>query len=235
MLPSVSHGANLFNLCPFPDSFALYVQNWFPIRPAVWPQFPSLLNCWSHKTTHNAALEYRGANCLSLCPFPDESTDVYQIWCQSVQPFDSFPRVLNVWPPNPPDMPPGVLRVDLYLAYAHSQMNPQTWTKVGANRSSRLTASADFWMFDPLKPLQVPPCVSHGNLFGVYPFPDESAHVYQMWCQSDQPDIFPLLLNLWSPNPPPPAYVHSQTNPQTCTKFGANRSSRLTPSRLLDL
>ena len=65
-------------------------------------------------------------------------------------------------------------------------------------------ASPDFWMFDPLKPPEVPPCVSQGNSFGVYPFPDESAHVYQIWCQSDQPfDIFPWLFNLWPPNPPP--------------------------------
>ena len=133
-------------------------------------------------------------------------------------------------------MPPGVLRGDLYLAYAHSQMNPQTWTKVGANR----TASQYFRIVDPLKPPKCP-CVSSGNLFGVYPFPDESAQVYQIWCQSDQPfDIFPWLLNLWPPNPPPHpmsrgelylAYVHSQTNPPTCTKFGANRSSRLTASQ----
>ena len=53
-------------------------------------------------------------------------------------------------------MPLGVLWVELYLAYVHSQMNPQTWTKVGANRSSRLTGSPDFWMFDPLKPPSAP-------------------------------------------------------------------------------
>ena len=250
MLPLVSHGANLFNLCPFPDSSALYVQNWFPIRTAVWPQFPSLLNGWSHKTTHNAALGYHGANCLSLCPFPDESIDVYQIWCQSVQPFDSFPRLLNVWPPNPPppDMPPGVLRGDLYLAYAHSQMNPQTWTKVGANRSSRLTASPDFWMFDSLKPPKCPlvslraiclvyihsqinlhmctkfdanrtsrltsspdfwiydpltpspPNVEGRIAFSLCTFPDESADVYQIWCQSVQSfDSLPRHLDLWPP------------------------------------
>ena len=100
-------------------------------------------------------------------------------------------------------MPPGVLRRELYL---YSQINPPTWTKVGANRSSRLTASRDFWMFEPLNPPPpVPPCVSWGNLFGVYPIPDESPHVYQIWCQSDQPfDIFPWLLNVWPPNPPPP-------------------------------
>ena len=40
MLPLVSHGANLFNQCPFPESPALYVQNVFPIGTAVWPHFP---------------------------------------------------------------------------------------------------------------------------------------------------------------------------------------------------
>ena len=104
---------------------------------------------------------------FSLCPFPDESTDVYEIWCQSVQPFDSFPRLLNLWPPNPPPPPPcphWVLRDDLYL---YSQMNPLTWTKVGANRSSRLTASRDFWMFDPLKPPKCP-LVSLGAIWLSY-------------------------------------------------------------------
>ena len=200
----------------------------------------SLLNGWSHKTTHNAALWYGGANCLSLCPFPDESTDVYQIWCQSVQPFDSFPRLLNVWPPTPPppicpwgiegwlvfslcpfpdesadvnqswcqsdkpfdifpwllncwppnSPPPPMSRGELYLAYVHSQTNPQTCTKCGANRSSRLTASQDFWMCDPLTP-PPPKCplLSWGSI-GL-------------------------------------AYIHSQMNLHMCAKFGVNRSSRL--------
>ena len=151
-----------------------------------------------------------------------------QIWCQSVQPFGSFQRLLNVRPlkppsttlvsrgaiclayihsqmvcrcvPNlvpigpavcsfpkrlhlwhptpPPPMPPGVLRGDLHLSYVHSQMNPQTWTKVGANRA----ASQYFWIVDPLKPPKCPPCVSRGE----YPFPYEFAHVCQIWCQSAQ-------------------------------------------------
>ena len=127
MLPLVSHGTNLFNLCPLPNSSALYV------------------------------LRIVGRIVFSLCPFPDESTEVYQIWCQSVQPFDSLPRLFNLWPPNPPPRhAPWVLRGDLYLAYAHSQMNPQTRTKVGANRSSRLTASHDIWLFDPLKTPKCP-------------------------------------------------------------------------------
>ena len=240
MLPLVSHGANLFDLwCPLPNSSALYVQNWFPIGPAVWPHFPVFWIVDPIKPPKMPPWGIVGRIVFSLCPFPDESTEVYQIWCQSVQPFDSFPRLFNLWPPNPPppDVPPGVLRGDLYLAYAHSQMNPQTRTKVGANRSSRLTAYPDLWMFNPLKP-QVPPCVSRGNLFGVYPFPYESTHVYQIWCQSDQP--FESSPDFWICDPLTPhmsrgelylAYVHSQTNPQTCTKFGANRFSRLTASQ----
>ena len=205
MFPLMSHGANLFNICPFPDSSALYVQNWFPIRPAVWPQFPSLLNCWSHKTTHNAALGYRGANCLSLCPFPDESTDMYQIWYQSVQPFDSFPRRLNVWPPNPPPPRHATWGIEGWLVFSLCPF-PDESADVNQSWCQSAQPFDSFpWLLNdwPPKTPQMPPCVSQGNLFGVYPFPDESAHGYQMWCQSDQPfDIFPWLLNLWPPNPP---------------------------------
>ncbi len=40
--------------------------------------------------------------------------------------FTASPDILICDPLKPPEMPPGVLRVDLYLVYAHSQMNPQT-------------------------------------------------------------------------------------------------------------
>ena len=56
-------------------------------------------------------------------------------------------------------MPPGVLRGDLFITYAHSQMNPQTWTKVGANR----TASQYFWIVDPPKTPQVLPLCLEGQ------------------------------------------------------------------------
>ena len=38
---------------------------------------------------------------FSLCPFPDESADVKKCRCQS----DSFPRLLNCWPPKTPQVP----------------------------------------------------------------------------------------------------------------------------------
>ena len=41
-------------------------------------------------------------NLVSLCPFPDISDHVCHIWCQSVQPFGSFSRFLNLLPPKPP-------------------------------------------------------------------------------------------------------------------------------------
>ena len=138
--------------------------------------------CDSLNPPPKCPLGYCGRILFSLYLFPDESADGYQMWCQSVQPFDSLPSILNVWPPNPLEMPPGVLRGELYLAYVHSQTNPQTCTKYGANRSNRLTASPYFWIFDPLKRPKCPPlCVSGGNLFGVYPFPDESADMNQSW------------------------------------------------------
>ena len=79
-------------------------------------------------------------------------------------------------------------RGELYLAYVHSQTNPQACTTFGVNRSSRLTASQDFWICDPLKPPppEMPPYVLRFNWFGTYPFPDESAHVCQIRCQSVQ-------------------------------------------------
>ena len=82
----------------------------------------------------NAPWGMEGRLVFSLCPFPDESADVNQSWCQS----DNFP--------------------------------------------------IPFELLTPLRPPpQVRPCVSRGNLFGVYPFPYEFAHVCQIWYQSAQP------------------------------------------------
>ena len=130
----------------------------------------------------------------------------------------------------------------MYLAYVHSQTNSQTCTKLRANRSSSLTDSQDFWIYDPLKSPaagNAPWGIEERIVFSLCPFPDEFAYVDQIWCQSVQPfDRLPRLLNVWLSNPPPPpngivgefysAYVYSQTNPPTGTKCGANRCSRLT-------
>ena len=152
----------VFSLCPFPDEFADVDQIWCQsVHP--FDRLPRLLNVWlSNPPPPKCPLGYCGLILFSLYLFPDESADGYQMWCQSVQPFDSLPSILNVWPPNPLEMPPGVLRGELYLAYVHSQTNPQTCTKYGANWSNRLTASPYFWIFDPLKRPKSPPPVYRG-------------------------------------------------------------------------
>ena len=124
--------------------------------------FNRLLNLWSRKTPQNAPWDIEGRIVFSLCPFPDESADVYQFWCQSVQLSDSFPRLLSLWLPKNPRYALGVLWGKLYLAYVRSQTNPPTCTKFGANRCSRLTASPDFDICDPPPPM--PPGVLRGDL-----------------------------------------------------------------------
>ena len=141
----MSHGANLFNMCPFPDSPALYPiwTQFIPNRSSRLTTFPRLLNCWTLSpqmpprgiggrivfgyvqfqmnpqmcTEFDANRSFRlayfpdlnvwppkapcpkypcgieGRIVFSLCPFPDESTDVYRICCQSLHPFGSFPRL----------------------------------------------------------------------------------------------------------------------------------------------
>ena len=203
MLPLVSHVANLFNLCPFPDSPALYVQNLFAIGPAVWPHFPGLWMVEPLNPPPNAAVGYRGANCFSICPFPDESTDVYRIWCLSVHPFDSFPRLKFVTRKKTRNAPCDIGKRIIFI-YVHSQTNPQTCTKFGANLSSHLTASPDIWICDPLTPPPQCPWGIVGRLvFSLWPFPDKSADVNQSWCKSVKPfDSFSRLLNVWPPKTP---------------------------------
>ena len=186
------------------------------IRLAAFPD----LNLWPPKTPRNAPCGIEGRIVFSYV-HSQMNPQTYQIWCQSVEQFDSFLRHLNLWPPKPTPHPQNA-------PWGMVPIGPAVWQLLQT--------------FESLTP-KCPPCVSTGNLFGVYPFPDESAHVCQIWCQSVQPfDSFNRLLNLWPPKTPkmPPgilrcelylAYVHSQTNPQTCTKCGANQSSCLTASQ----
>ena len=172
-------------------------------------------------------------NLFGVYPFPDESAHVCQIWCRSVQPFDSFDILLNLWPPNTPKMPTEILRGELYLAYVHSQTTLQTCTKFGANRS--------VWKLPQTfkRVIPKPPGILRGELYLAY-----------VHSQTNPPTCTKFGANLcsrltafphfWICDPLPPnapgilrgnldlAYVHSQMNPYTWTKFGANRSSSLT-------
>ena len=102
--------------CPLVSRRAIYLAyihsqmnlpNLVPIGPAVW-QLQHTFEFVTPKTPHNAPWDIEGRIAFSLCPFPDECTDLYLIWCQSVPPFDSFPKRLNLWPPKiTPEMPLG--------------------------------------------------------------------------------------------------------------------------------
>ena len=76
----------------------------------------------------------------------------------------TFPRLLNCWPPKPPQMPPWGIVGWIVLAYVHSQKNPQTCTEFGANRSIRLAAFPDLHLWPPKTP-EMPPVVLMGELY----------------------------------------------------------------------
>ena len=120
-----------------------------PIGPAVW-QLPRMFECLTPKTHQVSSYVSRG-NLFGVYIFPDGSADVCQSWCQSGQPFDSFPRMFNLWHPNR-NAPCGI-KGRIVFSLFHSQMNRQTWAKVGVNR----TAFPHFWIVDPLNPPPPPP------------------------------------------------------------------------------
>ena len=120
-----------------------------------------------------------------------------KMYSQLVQPFDHISQAFEfLSPKTSPKCRRGVSWGELFLAYVHSQMNPQTGTEFGANRSIRLAAFPDFKFVTPNPPPPPPPRNAPCGIKGRIVF----------------------------------SYVHSQTNPQPCTKFGANRSSSLKAS-----
>ncbi len=203
MLPLLSYGATFFNLCPFPDSSALYVHNLFPIGPAVWPHFQVF---WIVDPLKNPKCRRacRGANCFYSMSIPRW---IHRRVQHLVPICPAVWQLSQIWicdPMKPPKMPPGVLKVELYLAFVHSQTNAQTRPKFGANRCNRLTAFPDFWICDPVTPMNSPWGIEGRIVFSLCPFPDESTDVYQIWCQSVQQfGSFPRRLNLWPTKPPP--------------------------------
>ena len=123
-------------------------------RSAAFPDFWISVLLKNPKMPPKWPLGYGRANCFSLCPFPDETAGVYQIWCQLVHPFGSYSRFLNFWPPKKPQMPPGGIEGLI--------------------------------------------------VFSLCTFPDESAGVYQIWCQLVHPfGSYSRFLNFWPPKTPP--------------------------------
>ena len=88
-----------------PRFTCIICAKFIPNRSSRLTTFHTLLNCWHPKPPQMPPWGIVGRIVFSLCPYPDESTDVYRIWCQSVHPFGSFPRLKFVTPLNPPKCP----------------------------------------------------------------------------------------------------------------------------------
>ena len=134
-----------------------------------------------------------------------------KIVSQSVQPFDHIFQSFELLTPQiHPKCHPGLSWSELFLAYVHVQVNPQTCTKCVANRSSLWQLPKPVWQlpltFECLTHLKPPKCllVSLGANCLTNIHSQMDMHKYQIWCQSVQPfHIFPWLLNLTPITPLP--------------------------------
>ena len=89
------------------------------------------------------------------------------IYSQSVQPFDHISQAFELLTPNPPPLPQcrrGVSWGELFLAYAHSQTNPQTCTEFGAIGPSRRLAAFPDLDLGPPKTTRNAPCGIEGRI-----------------------------------------------------------------------
>ena len=96
--------SNCFSLCLFPDATAGVYQILCQLVH-TFGNYSRFVNFWPPKTPQNAHWGIEGLIVFSLCPFPDESTGVYQILCKLVHPFGSYSRFLHCWPLKPPKSP----------------------------------------------------------------------------------------------------------------------------------
>ena len=158
-----------------------YVPNVVTIGPAVW-QLPHTFECLTPKPPPKCPHCVSRAICLAYIHSQvdqhiSDSFDVNRSSRLTASPDFWICDTLT-----PPQMPPGILRGDLYISYVHFYMNPQTWIKIGANR----TASPECWFVDPLKN---PKCVSRDNLIGAGPI--------SIWICTCVPTLVPIGPAVW--------------------------------------
>ena len=184
------------------------------IRLAAFPD----LNLWPPKTPRNAPFEGRIVFSYVHSQTNPQTSTIFCVNRESR--LTASPDIWICDPLEPSKMPLGLLWGDLHLTYVHSQMNPQTWTRVGANQSSRLTAPPDVWMFDPLKP----PGILRGELYLTYVHSQTNPQICTNF-GANRSSCLTASPNIWICDPLKPpgilrgelylAYVHSQTNPPT--------------------
>ena len=154
---------------------------------------------------------------------------MYRIWCQSVRPFGSFPR-LKVVTPKTPEIMEGRIVFSLCPF-------PDEYAEVYQIWCQSVQLFDSFPRLLNLCPPKTPSGIEGQIVFSLCPFPDESVDNRSSRLTAS-PNIW-ICGPLKKPRNAPAvlwselylAYVHSQTNPPTCTKCGANRCRRLTASQ----
>ena len=157
-------------------------------------------------TPPNAPWGIEGLIVFSLCPFPDKSAGVYQIWCQLVHPFGSYSRFLNFWPPKTPQNAPsgieGLIVFSLCPFPDESAGVYQIWCHL-VHPFGSYSRFLNFW--PPKTPKNSPWGIEGLIMFSLCTFPDESAGVYQIWCQLVHPfGSYSKFVNFWPPKTPQP-------------------------------
>ena len=118
------HGANFCSTCVHSQIHLYYMCNIYSQRVQPVDHISQAFELLTPKTPKKMPpWGIVGRIVFSLCQFPDESTEVFRIWCQSVHPFGSFPR-LNLWPLKPPLNAPCAIEGRIVFSYIHSQTNP---------------------------------------------------------------------------------------------------------------
>ena len=144
-----------------PRFTCIICPNLFPIGPAIWPHFPGFCIVDPLKPSKMPPWCIVGRIVFSLCPFPEESTNVYRIWCQLVYPFGSSPRLKFVTPQNVPwDI---VWRFAFSLYPFESADVNQSWCQ-SVQPFDSFSRLLSLW---PPKTPKCPTCVLKGNFWRI--------------------------------------------------------------------
>ena len=136
--------------------------------------------------------------------FPDESAGVYQMWCQLVHPFGSYSRFLNFRPPKTPQNAPwGKEGLIVFSLCPFPDESAGVYQMLCQLVHSFGSYSRFFNFWPPKTPQNSPWGIEGLIVFSLCTFPDESAGMYQIWCQLIHPfGSYSRFVNIWPPKTP---------------------------------
>ena len=119
-------------------------------------------------------------------------------------PFGSYSRFLNFWPPKTPQNSPwgidGLIIFSLCTFPDETAGVYQIWCQL-VHPFGSYSRFLNFWL--PKTPQNSPWGIEGLIMFSLCTFPDESAGVYQIWCQLVHPfRSYSRFVNFWPPKTP---------------------------------